>query len=81
MNLDLAAQAQTGDAREPVMPGIGQIQDSVEPGPPNPGDVGTENDDDNAKEAVKTGETDETGGSSAVVARTAACLLATLFSL
>ena len=85
LSLDLGIQAQTGEAREPSLPGIGQIQDSVEPGPPNPVNVETVNDD-NAKddETVETAETDETGetdDSSAVVAGTTACLLATLFSL
>ena len=68
------------------MPGIGQIQDAVEPGPPNPVNVETEIEDNNAKdgETVETAETDETGetdDSSAVVAGTTACILATLFSL
>ena len=80
LSLDLGAQAQTGEAREPPLPGIGQIQDSVEPGPPNPVNVETEIEDNNAKDD-ETVETGETGKSSAVVARTTACLLATLFSL
>ena len=87
LSLDLGTQAQTGEAREPPMPGIGQIQDAVEPGPPNPVNVETKDDASNAKdgetglETGDKGETVETDGSNAVVAGTTACLLATLFSL
>ena len=69
------------------MPGIGQIQDAVtEPGLPISVNDGTKDDTSNAKdgespETGEKGETVETGGSSAVVAGTTACLLATLFSL
>ena len=83
LSLDLGAQAQTGEAREPPMPGIGQIQDAIEPGPPNSVNVETKDDASNANdgESVEIGETGDTDESSAVVAGTTACLLATLFSL